>query len=89
MSPKGLKTYRTIGPFDTHSLPKGLLREHHLKKGSWGKLTVKSGRILLVWDDGSDRKDLLTEGDMAMIAPQRPHHLELVGDFLLQIEFQH
>lgn len=51
-----LETYRSIGPFDSETLPKGLLREHRLKPGSWARLSVHSGSVNFHWDDVSGGK---------------------------------
>ena len=86
MSP--LEPYRQIGPFDADSLPRGLLAEHRLKPGSWGRVTMLSGAIGCVWDDDAACDPItLSAGDVMLVPPQRPHHLELCGPFVLQIEF--
>ena len=88
--PHEAKVYRTIGPFDGTSLPKGLLREHRLKEGSWGRLRVLSGEILFVWDDADCEGQSVVVGPAAIviIPPIVPHHLEMrATDVLLEIEF--
>lgn len=82
-----LTTYRELGPFDNDSLPKGLLVEHRLKPGSWGRLSILSGTIALVWDDTGERAKL-SAGTTALVPPIRPHHLEADGPFCLTLEFQ-
>lgn len=84
-----LETYRMVGPFGPDSLPDGLRRTHRLKAGTWGRLTVHSGEIMFHWDDDSgEAPATLRPGEPAMVPPERPHHLEEVGDFSLSIEFQ-
>ena len=82
-----LEVYRRIGPFDAESLPKGLLAEHRLKRGSWGRLTVISGSVTFQWDDADRESRVLVQGDMLLIPPEVPHHLELQGAVELAIEF--
>lgn len=83
-----LEPYRQIGPFDADSLPRGLLAEHRLKPGSWGRVTMLSGTIGFAWDDDAAGDPItLSAGDVMLVPPQRPHHLELCGPFVLQIEF--
>lgn len=89
MNAARLETYRTIGPFDERTLPQGLLKEHRLKAGCWGRLDIIAGEVLLVWDDGNGAPVRLGEGDIAVIPPARPHHLEPQGAFSLSIAFQH
>ncbi len=88
--PPEAKVYRTIGPFDGTSLPKGLLREHRLKAGSWARLRVLSGEIRFVWDDADREGEAVFVGPGAtvIIPPAIGHHLELTAtDVLLEIEF--
>ena len=84
-----LETYRSIGPFDSETLPKGLLREHQLKPGSWARLSVHSGSVNFHWDDvsGGKKEHLEAEGSV-LVPPQVPHHLEIDGPFLLTIDFK-
>lgn len=88
MSAPALETYRTIGPFDADSLPGGLLAEHRLKPGAWALLKVVAGEIGLVWDDEGSDSQVLMAGKSVLIPPQRPHHLEPRGAFVLVIEFR-
>lgn len=87
--PDDIETYRTVGPFNAENLPKGLLKDHKLKDGTWGRLTMLEGAIRFIWSDG--RTDGLVEelaaGDVLMIPPQALHNLEQTGDFSLEIEF--
>ena len=88
--PPGATTYRTIGPFDGDSLPKGLLREHRLKELTWGRLRVLSDEIRFVWDDGGGTPDsfIARANTIVVIPPTVPHHLELLGpNVLVEIDF--
>lgn len=82
-----LRVYRRIGPFDAETLPKGLLGEHRLKAGSWGRLTVLSGSVIFQWDDGTKERHIRTQSDAITMPPEAPHHLELRGPVKLAIEF--
>lgn len=87
--PSDAAVYRTIGPFGCDSLPKGLLREHRLKAGTWGRLRVLSGKVRFVWDDdGADHATVVIDKETVIIPPTIPHHLELLeGEFVLEIDF--
>ncbi len=89
-APEAARAYRSIGPFDAASLPAGLLREHRLKQGTWGLLTVLSGRIGFAWDDGKSEGEVtvLEANDTIDVPPEVPHHLESQGEpFRIAIEF--
>lgn len=88
--PGDTAVYRTIGPFGVDSLPKGLLREHRLKEGTWGRLRVLSGKICFVWDDdGANHAPVVVvDEETVIIPPTIPHHLELLAaEFVLEIDF--
>lgn len=61
-APVSVKTYRKLGPFDTTSLPAGLLREHRTKQGTWARLSVQSGEIGFIWDDRESEQDTVILG---------------------------
>jgi tellurite resistance-related uncharacterized protein len=86
--PASAVPYRKIGPFDAASLPAGLLAEHRLKEGVWGKLEMLDGSLDFVWDDGrQDDRCRICAGDVQIVTPTTPHHLETSGPFRLTIEF--
>lgn len=88
--PPRLSAYRKIGPFDTESLPAGLLREHRLKEGTWANLIVLEGEIGFVWDDADSdgAVTVLAAGDRLHVPPLILHHLEMREEpFRLEIEF--
>ncbi|OCC23017.1 hypothetical protein MB02_14210 [Croceicoccus estronivorus] len=76
-----------MGPFDSQTLPSALTREHRLKAGAWGILRVQSGSVVFVWDDQEGGTCALAAGDAIIVPPQVPHHLDIQGDFRLEIEF--
>jgi len=85
--PEGLACYRRIGPFTEETIPAGLLKEHRLKEGTWGRLLLRQGSLTMVWDDGSGERERLVAPAELHVAPQRPHHVELDGPLELEIEF--
>ncbi len=60
--------------FGVGQIPAGLLRDHSLKEGTRGRLTVLSGRVRFVWADG--RAVALKLGESVEIPPVAPHHIE-------------
>ena len=47
--PSGIESYRSIGPFDAASFPKGLRAEHRLKEGAWAIINLTQGSLRFVW----------------------------------------
>lgn len=79
--------YKTVGPFDLDSLPDGLEREHRLKEGTWGSLTILAGQIAFVWDDEQGGEVVVETPATIVIPPEVPHHLRPSGPVLLEIGF--
>jgi tellurite resistance-related uncharacterized protein len=79
--------YWRSGIFDQQSLPAGLTREHRLKDGTWGLVTLLSGRVGFTWDDAEGGAVELTAPATMVVPPTVPHHVEIRGPFALQVEF--
>ena len=74
--PEGMTEYKRVGPFDPHTVPKGLLSSHRLKAGVWGEIVVTEGRVVYVLEDDGDFGLPLRPGVVGTVAPERPHHVE-------------
>ena len=85
--PDDAHVYRSIGPFDAQSVPRGLLGKHDLKPGAWARLCVTAGSVKFVWDDSAGGSELLTAGVEMIVPPCVPHHLELCGPLEFTIHF--
>lgn len=82
-----LEFLREIGPFNAATIPRGLLAEHRLKPGRWARLHLSEGTLDFVWDDGTNQAERLVAPATIMVPPERPHHLELMGEISLTIAF--
>jgi len=80
------KPYGSSPVFDEKNLPDALRNEHRTKDGTWGLLRVLEGEVLLVFKD-ADGPLRVTADHPAMIPPQAPHHVEIVGPMRMQVEF--
>ena len=87
MLPADAVCYWQSGELDQNSLPAGLTREHRLKEGTWGLLTLLSGSIGFNWDDADGGPVELSAPARMVIPPTVPHHVDARGPFTLQIEF--
>ena len=86
--PDGVVCYRTLGPWTEREIPAGLLKQHQLKAGSWGKLSVLSGSIAFCWYDVIDAEpNRLQKGQQLIIPPTIMHHLQITGDVVLDLHF--
>ncbi len=86
--PADVSPYRTIGPFDETTLPKGLLSDHRTKAGVWGLLEVTSGSVrYVVCEPGMEREEVLAPGCPGVIVPEQRHHLALDGAVQFTVTF--
>jgi tellurite resistance-related uncharacterized protein len=85
--PDGLALQRTTDDLDAESVPRGLLRAHHLAEGVWGRLQVKDGSLRFVWEDEGAGAVDLSAGDSVVIPPKVLHHAEPASDVRFVIEF--
>ena len=85
--PVGATCYWRSGLLDERSLPAGLQREHRLKEGTWGVLTLLSGSTGFTWDDDEGGTVELSAPARMIIPPTVPHHVDVRGPFTLEIEF--
>jgi len=73
--PSDAEEYRRTDRFEAETTPKGLLKRHRLKAGSWGEIVVTRGRVLYVLEDDGDLGLALTPDRPGVVAPERPHHV--------------
>lgn len=85
--PDGLEAYRSIGPFDAESLPKGLRAEHNLKPGTWALVELTEGSLRFVWDDEEGAAEGLVAPASLVVPPEVLHHVEGDGPFAMEIAF--
>lgn len=86
--PDDVVCYRILGPWTDSEIPAGLLKQHQLKAGSWGELTVVSGTIEFCWDEVIGVEPIcLATRQRIVIPPTVPHHLQIIGDAVLELHF--
>lgn len=80
--------YRTTAHFTRENVPQGLLASHSVKAGVWGLLRVACGRVRYCVESDPPSAEVVSEGGYAVIAPETPHHVELLdADSTFFLEF--
>lgn len=74
--PLGAQVYKRTPTFDAETTPKGLLKRHTTKVGTWAEIVVEAGRVHYVLEDADDHTFVLTEDLSGVVEPGRPHHVE-------------
>jgi tellurite resistance-related uncharacterized protein len=85
--PEGVRYVRTGPEWNEETLPRGLRRDHRLAAGTWGRLSVRHGRVRFVAPGPSPVDEMLVAETARGIPPLAAHHVEPVGPVRLVIEF--
>ena len=85
--PEDAEFVRVTADFDEHTVHAGLLSAHRVADGVWGRVVVRSGSIVVVFEDDPDRPHLVAAGDTQVLPPGARHHVEVVGPVCFAVEF--
>lgn len=78
--------YRSSPIFDEHTLPQALQRDHRTKQGVWGVIRVLSGQLKFVVSESGEVR-MLDPNISALVLPDQPHYVEVVGPVRMQVDF--
>lgn len=84
--PADAAPYRRTPDFTETTVPKGLLRTHSTKPGTWARLHVLEGRLLFR-DLADGFEAMLDPGIHPLIHPGRPHEVAPLGPVRFFVEF--
>jgi tellurite methyltransferase len=86
--PEGFVPYKKTAEFNNESIPAGLLRDHSLKSGTWGRLTLLEGSLrFTMTSEPPQAARVLTTAEPAHIPPEIVHSIEPLGRVRFFIEF--
>ena len=71
-----------IGTFTTNKIPKGLLREHTTKAGTWGVIRILKGKLRYTINEPSPAEYILDKDSRGIIEPQVKHEVAALTDDL-------
>ncbi|WP_038249384.1 DUF3565 domain-containing protein [Ghiorsea bivora] len=83
--PEGLKEYKRTPVFTQDTIPKGLLKHHTTKLGTWGKIHVLEGKLLYN-PEGRESITLLSS-QTANIPPEMQHDVAADGSVRFYVAF--
>jgi len=87
--PANARVYRHTSDFDEANVPQGLLGEHRLSAGTWGRIVVYEGLLRYEVLEPERRAWILRPGIVGVIAPNVAHRLQLCGTTRFRVEFLH
>jgi tellurite methyltransferase len=77
--PEGLHEYKRTPVFTETALPKGLLRDHSTKAGTWGLIHILEGHLRYTVHYPEERSLELLPGMAGIVVPEMKHRVEPVG----------
>ncbi len=83
--PEGLSEYKRTPEFTQDTIPKGLLKNHTTKLGTWGKIHVMEGKLLYKLD--GQKGIVVLPMQTANIPPEMLHSVEADGDVRFYVTF--
>ncbi len=83
--PEGLSEYKRTPEFTQDTIPKGLLKNHTTKLGTWGKIHVLEGKLLYKPDGQKGITILPTQ--TANIPPEMLHNVTADGTVRFYVSF--
>ena len=85
--PEGFAAYRRTPEFDENSVPAGLKRNHNTRRGVWARIHVLAGELRYHVGEPVSNSFPVTTGPGAVIVPEVPHRVEIVGAVRFFVEF--
>jgi tellurite resistance-related uncharacterized protein len=88
--PTDAEPYRRTETFTEATIPKGLLRSHATKDGTWGLIHVLEGRLAYrITDPRRDKAErvLTSDGQPGLVEPAILHEVEPLGPVRFYVEF--
>ncbi len=85
--PENIKEYKRTPSFTKTSIPKGLLRSHTTKAGTWGKIVIEEGKLLYRILEPEIEDIELSPEIFGVVEPQIPHEVQPLGKVIFHVEF--
>ncbi len=80
-------SYKRTPEFTNETVPKGLLRAHQTKEGTWGKIVVLEGQLRYrILEPDLELLDLSAE-NYGVVEPTILHEVEPLGEVRFYVEF--
>jgi len=84
--PEHFVATRRTPDFTESTVPAGLLKNHTTKAGTWARIVVLEGTLRYVVES-LGHSQVLSPGDIGVVVPEVPHHVEPIGTVRFHVEF--
>ena len=85
--PKNLAPYKRTPTFVAESIPKGLLKAHQTKAGTWGKIVILEGQLLYRILQPTVSEVVLSPDTYGVVEPTILHEIAPIGEVSFYVEF--
>ena len=85
--PDNVRHYKSTPEFTRETVPKGLLRAHQTKEGTWGKIVVLSGKLSYRILEPELKEIELSPDKFGVVEPTVLHEVEPLGEVCFYVEF--
>ena len=85
--PLELESYKRTPEFTSETVPKGLLKAHQTKAGTWGKIVIVSGQLRYRILEPLVEEHLLSVYVYGVVEPAILHEVTPIGDVTFYVEF--
>jgi tellurite resistance-related uncharacterized protein len=85
--PENVAPYKRTPTFLADSIPKGLLKAHQTKAGTWGKIVILEGKLRYRILQPTVSEVLLSPETFGVVEPTILHEIAPVGDVSFYVEF--
>ena len=85
--PDNVSHYKSTPEFTGETVPKGLLRAHQTKDGTWGKIVILSGKLRYRILQPEPEEIELSPDRFGVVEPTVLHEVEPLGEVCFYVEF--
>ena len=85
--PANVTSYNKTPEFTRATVPKGLLRRHLTRQGTWGKIIILEGRLRYRILEPELEEIELSPERYGVVEPAVPHEVEPIGHVRFYVEF--
>ena len=85
--PIAVSSYKRTPEFTNETVPKGLLRAHQTKKGTWGKIVVLEGKLRYRILEPELEEVVLSPQKFGVVEPTILHEVEPLDEAKFYVEF--
>jgi tellurite resistance-related uncharacterized protein len=85
--PASVAAYKRTPTFTEDSVPKGLLKAHQTKAGTWGKIVVLEGHLAYKVLESGVQEERLSIDHFGVVEPEVLHEVRPEGTVKFYVEF--